>query len=521
MKKLLNNRISHLLFLSMMLIITMLTSCNNDDDSNGAPVITTVRNYAPAPNDTLVTSIVPGQWIVLHGKNLKEATQISFNGTPIDFDAGLFSDKTAVLQVPLSLPFNNLDPDVVNTIKYVTAAGTTTYKFNVIPPAATITGNSMTSATKVGDSIYVYGTNLYLIEKLTIAGMEISPLKTADDGSSVGFVLPTINAPMPWATVLVAASRTYEFDVLIVPEIYAVSNANPSQGDLIRVVGKNLNGVSSLSFAGATITDYTEDPDGLYVEFLAPAMDSSHASGPVTIVSTYGTVITPYNVHTLTYLEDGVIMNFEGGWSFNGMEGNWGNNIKGAVNNAANDPFGWLTHTTDFDGALGTNNTLFPYYKQDEVFNPGQGGPNWDGHAFLMGENQWIPSGNLSDPVGNWAIQFEMSIPKPLDGVSICFRTDFAGDSYLFRFEPWRISASVTAAYKTEGWQTVTIPLTEFRAKIGNQGEGRGASVTSLTQLLGSTGKANLKVFAKNFGTTPSKTGFYGAFDNIRIVKIK
>jgi hypothetical protein len=270
MKKLLINRVNHLFFLSMMVIITMLTSCNNDDDSNGAPVITAVRNYAPAPNDTLVTSIVPGQWIVIHGKNLKEATQISFNGSPADFDAALFSNETAVLQIPSSLPFNNLDPDVVNTIKYVTNAGTTTFRFNVNAPPATITGNSMSAATMVGDSVYVYGTNLYLIEKLTIAGKEISPLAKADDGSSVGFVLPKIDAPMPWAGEIVAASGIYKFNVLIVPEIFAVSNANPTQGDSIHIYGKNLNGISNFKFGGVAITNFKEAVDGTSVKFLAP-----------------------------------------------------------------------------------------------------------------------------------------------------------------------------------------------------------------------------------------------------------
>ena len=142
MKKLLNNRISYLLFVIMVLIINVLASCNNDDDSSSDPVITAVRNYAAAPNDTLVKSLVPGQWIVIHGNNLKNAIKIKFNGVSADFDAGLFSDKTAVLQVPWSLPFNNIDPDVVNTIKFVTNAGTTIFKFNVIPPPATITGST-------------------------------------------------------------------------------------------------------------------------------------------------------------------------------------------------------------------------------------------------------------------------------------------------------------------------------------------------------------------------------------------
>ncbi len=105
MKKLVNNRINRLLFLIMMLIVKMLTSCNNDDDSNSAPVITEVRNYAAAPNDTLVDKLVPGQWIVLKGSNLKNAVKIAFNGIATEFNGGLFSDTYAVVQVPSVIPF--------------------------------------------------------------------------------------------------------------------------------------------------------------------------------------------------------------------------------------------------------------------------------------------------------------------------------------------------------------------------------------------------------------------------------
>ncbi|EJL67202.1 glycan-binding surface protein [Flavobacterium sp. CF136] len=500
MKKLLNNRISHLLFLSMMLIITMLTSCNNDDDSNGAPVITAVRNYAPAPNDTLVTSIIPGQWIVIHGKNLKEATQISFNGTPVDFDAGLFSDKTAVVQVPWSLPFNNIDPDVVNTIKYVTNAGTITYKFNVIPPPATITGNSMTAATKVGDSVYVYGTNLYLIEKLTIAGINISPLKTADDGSSVGFLLPAINTPMPWAGEIVAASGVYEFAVLIVPEIYAVSNANPSQGDLVRVYGKNLSGISSFSFGGAAITDFTEAVDGSSVEFLAPAMN--FASGPVTIVNSYGTVATAYDINTQNNKWLGLLANFEWGDYF-GYQ--WWGDISLASNMA------------DFNGSMGTNTSQYVYFNSP-VLAAGESKYAPLGNSNTG--NKWIPLENLSDPVENWGLQFEISVAHPWNGGTLYIKTEFAGESFVARYEPWKIPGSnKTLAFKTDGWQTVTIPLSEFRSKVNELGDGE--SPTRLNQLLGSTGASSYNMTLKNFASFKTSTGLYAAIDNIRVVKIK
>ncbi len=502
MKKLLNNRISHLLFVSMVLIITMFTSCNNDDDSAGTPVITAVRNYAAAPNDTLVTSLVAGQWIVLHGSNLKDATQISFNGVASDFNSGLFTDNTAVVQVPWTLLYNN--PDVVNTIQYVTNAGTITYKFNVIPPKAFISGNSMTGATKAGDSVYVYGSNLYLIEKLTIEGVDISPLATKDDGSSVGFVLPEINAPFPWAGILVAASGTYEFDVLIIPEIYAVSNANPSVGDSIRIDGKNLDHISSLSFAGKAITDFQEDPKGYYVKFLAP---DNNSSGPVTIVDTYGTVATPYDVNTQNNKWLGLLANFEWGDYFGFLGG-------GALT------LDW--NVAAFNGSMGSNHSQIAYFNSPvlaggaSVYAP-LGNAN---DTPINKRNTWMPVANMSDPIENWGLQFEISVAHPWNGGTLYIRTEVAGDNFVARYEPWKILGSnTTLAYKTSGWQTVTIPLTEFRSKVNQLGD--GVSAERLGQLLDSNGVSSYNMTLKNFASIPTATGFYAAIDNIRVVKIK
>ena len=506
MKKLLNNRISYLLFVIMVLIINVLASCNNDDDSSSDPVITAVRNYAAAPNDTLVKSLVPGQWIVIHGNNLKNAIKIKFNGVSADFDAGLFSDKTAVLQVPWSLPYNNLDPDVVNTIQYVTTTGTTTFKFNVNAPPATITGNSMTAGTKVGDSIYIYGTNLYLIEKLTIAGTDISPLKKADNGSSIGFVLPEIKAPMPWAGVLVAASGTYEFNVLIVPEIYAVSNANPSVGDSIRIIGKNLNGISSFSFGSKTITDFIEDPDGLYVKFLAPDKNS-YSSGPVTIVNSYGTVATPYDINTQNKQWLGLLANFEWGDYFGYR---WSGDIK--LNNEQPELV-----RDDFNGSMGTNNSMYIYFNSPVLDG---GASKYAPLGAINAGDKWMPAENLTDPVENWGLQFEISVAHPWDGGTLYIRTEFAGDSFVARYEPWKIPGSnKTRAYKTNGWQTVTIPLSEFRSKVNELGD--GISAERLNQLLGGTGVSSYDFTLKNFASFKTTTGFYAAIDNIRVVKIK
>ncbi|MDR7210277.1 glycan-binding surface protein [Flavobacterium piscis] len=504
MKKILNNRISHLLFLSMMLIITILTSCNNDDDANGTPVIAAVRNYAPAPNDTLVTSIVPGQWIVIHGKNLKGAIQISINGSPAQFDAALFSDKTAVLQVPMSVPFNNVDPEVINTIKYVTNEGTTTYKFKVNAPPATITGNSLLASNKVGDSIYIYGTNLYLIEKLTIGGVDIAPLKTVSNGSSIGFVFPEINAPQPWEAVVVAASGTYTFSISIQPEILAVSYVNPSQGDIVRVYGKNLNGVTNLKFGGATISSgITESPDGFWIQFVAPNK-SSYAGGPVTITSTYGTVTTAYDVNN-NGVKGGLLATFE--WDATYFGYTWWQHLKIG------------SSLLDFNGSMGTSTSQVGYFDTPIL---AAGESNFANMGSSASGNYWIPVANISDPVEKWGLQFDISVAKPWNGSTLYFQTAFAGDTYVARYEPWKIPASnKTLDFKTDGWQTVIIPLSEFRKKDADNVLGNGVSLTSLSSLLGPTGSSNYVITLKNFGTASTKTGFYAAIDNIRVVKIK
>ena len=201
MKKLLNNRINHLLFVSMMMIITLLTSCNNDDDSNGAPVITEIRNYAAAPNDTLVNKLVPGQWVVLKGSNLKNAVKIAFNGVAAQFDGGLFSDTYAVVQIPFVIPFPSVPENQLNTIEVATAGGSTIFNIDIVAGPPALAGISNENPVE-GEIVTVYGTNLFLISEFNFGGAAISDYITKDDGTAIGFVMPnsTTSGPLKITT---------------------------------------------------------------------------------------------------------------------------------------------------------------------------------------------------------------------------------------------------------------------------------------------------------------------------------
>ena len=520
MKKLKYNPVHSILLAFLAVTLIVMSSCQNDNI--GSPVITSIRKYKASPADSLLSTGNPktdptfyeqgsGAYVAIIGQNLQNALSIKVNGVAAKFNSALFSPNSAVVPIP-DIIYSTIDTTKLYTLEYVTTTGSTTFSFKLGPAAPTIVAISDVFANP-GDSVYIYGNNLVLIQNFSYGGVPITSYKSNLAGTALGFKMPS-PSPTSGDVLITTKSGTSNLKILALPTITAVSNENASVGDSVYVYGTYLKGIQSFTYAGTSIASYKLSAKGNSLGFKVPTLTTQ--SGPVSITTSFGTATTPYNVNTTTYLQDGVIMNFEGGWSFNGMEGWWGA-ASGAVNNATNDPFGWLTKTTAFDGASGTNNTLFPFLNQG-IMKAGDGN-SWGGTGTNLKKNQWMPASNLSDPIDNWAIKFEMSIAKPWNGLSLCFETYFDG-SHVFRYEPWQISASKTAAFSTKGWVTVTIPLSAFRAKDSTLGVGMGASATSIASLLGD-GNTGLRIYLMNFGTKDSSTGFYGAFDNVRIVKIK
>lgn len=191
MKKIVENRI---LQLCCILVTLLLIACDPNDEN--PPVLTGVRNYAPSPNDSVLQSLQPGQWVILTGHNLSGATRIVINGVPTNFNNSLFSDTYAVIQVPAVIPFPIIPAEMHNKITYVTNGGSTTFSFDIVAPAPTITGISNENA-NVGDIVRINGTNLFLLTKLSFAGTEITEYSSSPDGTYVSFVLPALNGSGP------------------------------------------------------------------------------------------------------------------------------------------------------------------------------------------------------------------------------------------------------------------------------------------------------------------------------------
>lgn len=403
MKKIIYNLFHSSLLLCLGVFLISLPACRKE--TSNAPAITGVRNYAATPGDSILQDLKPGQWVVLLGHNLKGATQIYFNGVITSFNSALFSDTSAPVQVPSVIPFPSVATDQLNTIRYVTPNGSTTFTFNIVAPPPTIT---------------------------------------------------------------------------------SISNENANAGDTVRVYGLNFFFIKSISFAGSAVTSWKEANDGTSVGFVVPALSQS---APLVITTQSGTSSTVFNVNDVT---TGALCNFDNVNSFS-----WG--ASSTSNSSSSFPGNRGSYAVLTDPVLNANDWSW-----------------WNGGRSINTNGvQWVPVDSLNVPIGNYAFKFEVSVPAAWNGGSIYVVKDYS-TSYVGRYEPWKDADGAASNFSTNGWRTVTIPLSLFLTNNGT-----GTMAATLKDLLGSGGSGSAHLWLINNSPAATATGFNAAFDNMRVVKIK
>ncbi len=492
----------------LLAIVALIPACKKNNDNVGAaPVITSVRMYNPSPKDTLLSTGNPntdptwsgrsGKYVVIIGQNLQNATHIEFDGVTAGFNPALLAPNSAVVQVP-NIMFSSIDTTKLYTLSYKTTGGSTTFSFKLGPAAPTITAISNVFASP-GDSVHVYGTNLFLIHSFSYGGTAITSFKPSADGTSIGFLMP---AQTPTDQVVVATKTgTVNFKIVATPTIISISNENANPGDSVYVYGTYLKNIQSLSFAGTEITSFVSSNDGSSVGFVLPTLTQA---GPVSVTTKFGTTTTTYNVNDIA---TGAISNWEWSGAFNWAW--WG----GATLTSGNSSSGWPPYNPDFPG----NTSQYMVLKTGSLAS-GEGN-TYSNYAILMNAAQWVPAANLGDSPANWAIKFEVSVPQSWNGGTIDIQGGFG--SYIYRWEPWQVTATKTTAYTTKRWVTVTIPLSAFKASDPTLGDGEGTAISKISDLTGPTGNTSCTIYIHNYSKTATTTGLYAAFDNVRVVKIK
>ncbi|ETZ24907.1 glycan-binding surface protein [Pedobacter sp. V48] len=472
---------SLLLFL---IIVAVSPACKKDTESSSAPVISSIKSYVASPNDTVLHSAAPnGQYVVITGNNLQNATQISFNGVSAPFNSALFAPNSAVVRIP-DMQFSKIDTAKLYIVEYATKAGSTRFSFKLGPAAPTFVGISNLYANP-GDSVYVYGKDLFFIQRFSYRGTPIQSFKSDTSGNSIGFLMPAATTDDKIS--IITKSGTLNHKIIATPVIAGITNENANPGDSVYIYGTYLKGIQTLTFAGTAITSFVSSSNGSNVGFVLPTITQS---GPVSLTTQFGTATTVYNVHDVA---TGSISNWDS--NFNWQYWGAGKQTKGDSN------------------FPGNSSTYFVFDINGLSSNDG-----WPWSTNIpMNAIQWVPQTNIADTVSHWAFKFEVNIPKTWKGTTVNIVSGVGG--YMARWEPWRINATTTVPYSTKGWSTVTIPLTSFRASHPELGEGMGASLTKIADLTGESGNTSCIIYIHNY--TTSSASFYGGIDNLRVVKIK
>jgi hypothetical protein len=194
MEKIIFKRI-HVIQFFILAIIAMLFSCEKDEVN--PPVITEIRNYAASPDDSLVTTLKTGQWVVLLGKNLSEVTYVLFGSTFANVNLALATDESIVVQVP-QIPFQLVPRDRVNIVTVVNKSGAASVEINITgPPIISRIRNydaapndTLVNSIAPGQQINMIGFNLNGATSISFQGVEVDLLDVIYTDSSVVVKVP-------------------------------------------------------------------------------------------------------------------------------------------------------------------------------------------------------------------------------------------------------------------------------------------------------------------------------------------
>lgn len=316
-------------------------------------------------------------------------------------------------------------------------------------------------------------------------------------------IVVTIPADMPFASLdpsqlntvkVVTRNGEVVFNFPIVPPppvITGMSNENAVAGTRVTIYGNNFFFIDKVVFPGGieVAANLEANTTGTTLAVTVPAGITT--GGSISVVNSYG---TGTSVLLFNDFETGVLTN-----SDNISQLEWGSDV-------IDDP-------SRYPGGHGKYNLI-------KASNVGGGDLGWwnGTRSINTFSGQWVPPADLDAALGDYALKFELNVKVPWSVGRLYVVRNYDW-TYLANYTPWKKADGSSETFVTDGWQTVVIPLTEFRTKNGDL-DGTGSSAPSLKTLVGNDGTGTIHFMLVNPETTEI-TEFEAAIDNIRIVKIK
>ena len=365
--------------------------------------------------------------------------------------------------------------------------------------------DSLITGASLSNTICIVGDNLRSVYELYFNDQKaILNTSLMTDHTIIVDVPSTIPSVVTDKMYLVNISKdtvTYDFSTIVpAPSITSMTNEYATPGTEVTISGNYFiddpNEPLSITMGNIPVTEITSISQSA-VSFVIP---QGVTTSYINATSIYGT-----GTSTFRYMESDVLFDFD-------------NDGDDALYNYN----GWHTPT------IGTLPEVVPLDNNYLIFQGNLDNGTWDDSHFAF---EYWPNGDSASPYLNTLtdfsdlsrlqLKFEVNVPDAWSAcamqVMLTTNAEVSGDNMnnsFFTNEtfpralwiPWQSSGS----YTTNGWTTVTIPLSEFR--FGSSGT--AISALSATDITG------LTIFVYGGGATGTACTPTICIDNIRVVPI-
>lgn len=387
--------------------------------------------------------------------------------------------------------------------KYEIAEGLPTVHYVRLPDPAV--ADSLITGASLSNTVCIVGDNLRSVYELYFNDQKaILNTSLMTDHTIIVDVPSTIPSVVTDKMYLVNINKdtvTYDFSTIVpAPEITSMTNEYATPGTEVTISGNYFiddpNEPLTITMGNVSVAEITNISQNA-VSFVIP---QGVTTSYINVTSIYGT-----GKSTFRYMESDVLFDFD-------------NDGDDALYNYN----GWHTPT------IGTLAEVTPIDNNYLIFQGNLDNNTWDDSHFAF---EYWPNGDNASPylntltdfddLSNLQFKFEVNVPDAWSAcamqIMLTTNAEVSGDNMnnsFFTNEtfpralwiPWQSSGS----YTTDGWTTVTIPLSEFR--FGSSGT--AISALSATDITG------LTIFVYGGGATGTACTPTICIDNVRVVPI-
>jgi len=476
--------IKNILFVAVAVASCFLTACKDEDNgSANTPVVRYVRSCDSAKSDSLITKASLGSTIAIIGENLGDVKEIWFNDQQAKVNPVYVTSNSILVTIPSGIP-----TDVTGKIRFVTQSGLeSTYDFGVVVPSPVL--NSMKCEYVAdGDTAVIEG-DFFLNPKVYFKGnMEAQIVSFTKTELKVIVPSDAEAGPVTVESMYGSTRSIFNFrDNSVVSPSTKLFNdfeetSSKSKNTFVEEETEELSRKLNKERVNSSVSSSTK----VFLDFEETSSKSKNTFVEEE-TEELSRKLNKERVNSSVSSSTKVFLDFEETSSWNP----WGLSAFGSED-------GLSGQYLKFEGTTGSwawpANSLQLYYASST-------------------RTPLVSSGDIS----TLALRFEANCKEWHDTPLLFWFTNNAGTHNVDGDDPqahWKpyLKSGVKSNYVTDGWETITIPLSDFKYDKAETG-GVTRSITSLSQLV--------DLHAMFFGAADGTYNLKLWIDNMRIVKYK